>query len=150
MSARMPLFRLPDEQGSEVGTLDAHQRAPCLVALLHGDGGGDPACAQPLEELARRSRSSGLEGAAVFGVSLGRQLSGWAAGAPFPVLREGDASVAGAMAVATGRAPGEPLLVAADRYGEICGAWLVHGRTAQETIDDAVEAVRFVEQQCPE
>lgn len=135
----LPLFRLPQAQGGQAGTLDAFQRRPCVVALLHPQG-CEP-CDQALGLLEARSS----EEAAIFVVGLGER----AAARSLPVLQDADGRVAARLAGATERPAGEPVLVAADRYGEIAGAWSVHAQAAP-AVEAAFDEVDFVEKQCPE
>lgn len=136
----LPLFRLPEARGGEAGTADAFQRRPCVVALLHAQG--CPPCDAALGAL----EAGPDEGASVYVVGLGER----AAARGVSVLRDADGHVAERLARTLDRPPGEPVLVASDRYGEIAGAWPVHGQAAERLVEEALDAVRFVEQQCPE
>jgi len=143
----LPDFCLPDARGGQGGTEGLLGRHKLLLALVHLPE--CEACAAVVEELARRVRSSSIEGAAVLALVSGEADLSQYRTAPFAVVQDRDGTVCAAVAEAAGVQAGEPVLVSVERYGRVQWTCRLIG-DPRRVVDRALEALRFAQVLSPE
>jgi hypothetical protein len=135
----VPIFRLTDETGRDIGTERLWQKHEMLIALLGGDD-----CAA-CEELERALCADAEDGA----------WPGWNTGLVLlPIDGSGEtARIVDSLFEALAPldvAPGTPTVAIADRFGRLCAAIDVHDADVDDVLREALGWIDLIQEQCDE
>lgn len=135
----VPIFRLTDDTGRDIGTERLWQKHEMLIALLGGEG--CTAC----EELERALCADAEDGT----------WPSWNTGLVLlPIDGGGDtARIVDSLFEALAPldvAPGTPTIAIADRFGRLCAAIDVHDANVDEVLREARAWIDVVQEQCEE
>ena len=135
----VPIFRMTDDTGRDIGTERLWQKHEMLIALLGGEG--CTAC----EELERALCADAEDGT----------WPSWNTGLVLlPIDGGGDtARIVDSLFEALAPldvAPGTPTIAIADRFGRLCAAIDVHDANVDEVLREARAWIDVVQEQCEE